>query len=120
MERVGRMIPAKRDSYRRVYNEDNTSFTYPHIQSNILRKKGNLYFESMEVNATKEGSVSKPKYSLQKFFKEVEIPNLERLTNQLSSSYNCRVVVRYQMDSAGPHTDRILTDYLSDEFTQRD
>ena len=79
MERVGQMIPAKRNIYRRVYNEDNTAFTYPHIESNILQRKGNLYFESMEVNATKEGSVSNPKCSLLKFFKKLKFPTLNNL-----------------------------------------
>ena len=65
MERVGKLIPAKRDSYRRVYKDDNT-FSYPHIPENMIRKKGEFSFQSMDVNATKEGTVSAPKYLLLK------------------------------------------------------
>ena len=71
------------------------------------------------MNAVKEGTVSNPKYSLKKFFKEIEIPRLEQLTLQLQQKYNQPVVVRYQMDSAGPHTDNNLRDFLDDEFHER-
>ena len=118
MERVGKLLPAKRDSYKRVYNDDNT-FSYPHIEQNIIRRKGELYFQSMEINATKEGSVSAPKFSLLKFFVEKEIPRLEKLTETLKESYNQPVIVRYQMDSAGPHTDVKLLDRLQEEFHVR-
>ena len=33
--RLGRMVKAKQDSYRRVYKEDG-SFHYPHIAANLL------------------------------------------------------------------------------------
>ena len=108
-----------KNSYRRVYNNNDT-FSYPQLQENIIRRRGELYFRSTEINATSEGSVSTPKYSLLKYFKEIEIPNLERLTEEISSSCNQQVLVRYQMDSAGPHTDRVLLDFLEEEFIKRD
>ena len=118
LERVGKMLPAKRNSYRRVYHDDDT-FSYPHINENLIRRKGEMYFQSTEVNATSEGTVSNPKFSLKKYFKEKEIPRLEALTVLLQQQYNQPVIVRYQMDSAGPHTDTNLLDFLHDEFISR-
>ena len=119
LQRVGRMLPAKRDSFKRVYKEDDT-FSYPYIPENHIHRKGKLYFESLEINATKEGTVKNPKYSLKKYFEEIEIPNLERLTLQLQQQYNQPIIVRYQMDGARPHTDNNLLDFLDDEFLHRD
>jgi hypothetical protein len=44
--RVGAMRPAERDTYKRVYKGDGT-FHYPKIETNRLRKKGDLYFKAM-------------------------------------------------------------------------
>ena len=70
MERVGQMLPAaKHNSSKRVYNPDNT-FSYPHVKANLTWRKGEIYFQSLELNATKKGTVSSPKYSLDLLFKE--------------------------------------------------
>ena len=45
MERVGRMLAAKKDSYKRVYNNNSTAFRYPKVPENLLRKKGDSYFQ---------------------------------------------------------------------------
>jgi hypothetical protein len=76
-ERVGRLLPAQKDSYKRVYDE-NGLFAYPKTPTNILRKKGNLYFHPLEIKATSEGTNKFPKFSLLNFFKTKEIPNLEK------------------------------------------
>jgi len=45
MERAGGMVRASRDSYKRVYRDDGT-YHYPQIPENILRRKGQEYFEN--------------------------------------------------------------------------
>ena len=41
---VGHYEPAKKDSYKRAY-DDNGGFSYPHIPENIERRKGELYWK---------------------------------------------------------------------------
>ena len=86
MERVGKMVEAKKDSYKRVYNDDNTAFTYPKVPQNIIRHKGQLYFQALEVNALSEGTKKNQKYSLMKFFEEKEIPKLEEVVEELKKN----------------------------------
>ena len=83
------------------------------------KKKGHEYFKNTEVKGSSEGTDDNPKFSLLDFFKNTEIPALEKLTKELSVKYNCNVVVRYQYDGAGPHTDMKLLSYLNDEFISR-
>ena len=119
MERVGYLLAASRDSCKRIYNDNNTSFTYPKIPENLIRKKGELYFKSLEINAVGEGTPANPKFSLMKYFQEKEIPRLEALTRQLQQQYNKQIIIRYQMDGAGPHTDKKLQIYLDEQFFER-
>ena len=49
MTRCGGMVQTKKDSYKRVYNDDGT-FNCPRIAENIIRKKGEeFYFENWEI-----------------------------------------------------------------------
>ena len=50
--RVGKMVKAARDSYRRQYKGDGT-FHYPKIAGNLLRKKGVEYFTAVELVAAR-------------------------------------------------------------------
>jgi hypothetical protein len=56
------MQKAKKDSYKRVYQEDGT-YHYPKIPENKLRMKGEMYFESMEITGSNEGTATDPKLS---------------------------------------------------------
>jgi hypothetical protein len=116
--RVGRKVIAKKSSWRRTYNNDGT---YKFIQTpeNLLRVEGQEYFKNTELKATSEGTDKDPKFSLLKHYQECEIPKLDKLTSELSAIHNCKVVVRYQYDGAGPHTDKKLVAYLNDEFLSR-
>ena len=38
-------LKKKKDSYGRVYNDDNTAFTYPKLPQNIIRRKGEYYLK---------------------------------------------------------------------------
>ena len=40
---VGNYEAARRNSYKRVYNDDERTFSYPQIDENIERVKGDLY-----------------------------------------------------------------------------
>ena len=53
--RVGRMVKAKQESYRRVYKEDGT-FHYPRIAANLLQKKGTEYFAPVELTGSSQGT----------------------------------------------------------------
>ena len=91
-ERVGHYTPAQKTTCRRQYNEDGT-YTYPQIETNILRRNDDLYFKGLEIKGTSEGTVSKPKYSLLNFFLDVEIPKLDLLTEELTARHGIRTVV---------------------------
>ena len=56
--RVGRMVKAKKDTYKRVYRENNT-YHYPKIAENKLRTKGGLYFQEVELTGSNEGTKKK-------------------------------------------------------------
>lgn len=95
------MIPAQKDSYKRVYREDGT-FHYPKVAENILRKKGNLYFQSMDVTGSSEGTTKDPKFPLLQFFERTELPALEERILELNTeSPGRKFVVRYQMIGVG-------------------
>ena len=52
---VGDYEVAKRDSYKRVYDEDG-NFSYPHIPENLERRKGNLYWTNKTLCGTRNAS----------------------------------------------------------------
>jgi hypothetical protein len=117
-ERIGRLVAAIKDTFRRVYKKDG-SFHYPPILANLLRRKGEMYFRSMEITGSNEGTSKKPKYSLLRFFLDVEIPKLERLAARIESTNGRRAIIRYQMDGAGPHRDSTLLRVLTEAFDKR-
>ncbi len=116
--RVGRMMAAARDTYKRVYRDDGT-YHYPRIAENRLRIKGNLYFKGMEVTGSNKGTDAVPKFDLVSYFRDTEIPRLDELCIQVGAMTGKRVAVRYQMDGAGPHVDKGLQSFLQDEFRDR-
>lgn len=113
-----RCAQLRKDSYCRVYREDGRCH-YPKIPENRLRKKGELYFEPMEITGSSEGTPQNPKYSLQRFFRDIEIPKLDDIAAKLSMQLYKRVVIRYQKDNAGPHQDATLLQLISAMFADR-
>jgi hypothetical protein len=114
--RVGRMVPAARDTYRRVYRDDGT-YHYPQIATNRLRRKGEHYFKSMEITGSNPGTAKEPKFDLLSFYRDIELPRLDALCAEVAAvTGKAKVVVRYQKDSAGPHTDGALNDFLTADF----
>lgn len=113
--RVGKMIPAMKDSYKRVYNNDG-SYGFPKLPENLVRKKGNLYWKNLELTGSNEGSLKKPKVSLLKLYRDEIFPSFEEKVvkefgvNEDGSKRN--VVLVHQMDSAGLHNDKKLNDGL--------
>lgn len=118
LERVGAKLPAAKDSHKRVTHPYG-SHGYPAIPENLLRRKGVLYFKNLELTGSSNGTAQSPKYSLLSFFKDKEIPKLDELCNQLEEQLGCRVIVRYQLDGAGPHNDAKLNQYINHEFDRR-
>jgi hypothetical protein len=117
LQRAGRMVPAERDTYKRVYAADG-SYTYPKRLSNRLREKGKEYFQGMEITGSYKGTVKNPKYPLTEFFAE-EMERLGVLAQEIGAHSGKRVVVRYQMDGAGPHRDGKLLAFLDEELGAR-
>ena len=58
--RVGKMVKAAKDSYKRVYKADG-SYHCPKIPVNKLRSKGEEYFQSCEITGSAEGNEKTPK-----------------------------------------------------------
>ena len=56
------VVEAGQDAFRRAYNKDFTSWTMTGEQT---RWKGQMYFKSMEVTGSAEGSKKQPKFPLQ-------------------------------------------------------
>lgn len=112
------MVPAEKDTYRRVYRADG-SYHYPKLPENILQKKGQEYFKGMEITGSKDGTQKKPKFSLLRYFTETEFPKLDQIAAEMGTETGKRICIRYQMDGACPHTDRRLLDRLDDEFSRR-
>ena len=77
--RCGGMGTAQKDTYKRVYKDDG-SYSYPPRPENLLRKKGNKYFENREVTGSKEADKDgNLKFPLTKWVKEDLVPPLKTL-----------------------------------------
>ena len=124
LTRVGRVVRASKNTYKRRYNEDGVTYSYPKDENNILRREGQEYFQNLEITGSKttgKGRNGKnvPKFSLLDWFKNVEIPRLNELACRIGAESGGKVCIRYQMDSAGPHVDAKLLRYLDAEFSAR-
>lgn len=115
LTRVGKMMKADRDTYRQVYQDD-ASYHYPKIPENLLRKKGESYFKNLEIVGSKDTKKGKPKFNLQAWFSDTDIPNLEKLACEVELKTGAHGIIRYQMDNAGPHADAKLNVFLQEEF----
>lgn len=117
--RVGRMQAAAKDSHRRVHHNDG-SFTHPKTPNNTLHQKGDLHFTPMEMTGSTEGTEKKPKFSLLKFHLEDKIPHLEDIAKEHFLATGEELMVRCQLDGAGPHMDQKLINCLKFEFAERE
>ena len=120
LNRAGKMMVAKKDSYKRVYNDDGT-YCYPKISGNKLREKGKRYFESLEITGSSRGTLKEPKYSLLDWFSSEYLPALDRIARKYESENpGKKLIVVGQFDGAGPHQDRKLNQYMESCFATRD
>jgi hypothetical protein len=99
--RIGGMVKAKKDSYRRVYRNDGT-YHYPKIPENILRREGEKYFESWEIQGVSEGTAKNPKFSLLKYKQERLKAKLDALKQQITHETGKIVVLYGQTYNAPP------------------
>ena len=72
---VGDYEQAKRDSYRRVY-DDEGRFTYPQIAENHERTKGEYYWKNKTLCGTHEPNDDQ--FSLIRGYKDFIIPEMEK------------------------------------------
>ena len=77
-DRVGVFTKCKRTSYHRTTRPDGT-FYYDKNPKNISKRKGESYFRPCEIKGSSEGTPKDPKFSLKKYYSEVEIPRLEKI-----------------------------------------
>jgi len=105
--RCGGMVEATKDSYKRVYNDDGT-YSYPRIEENRIRTKGQSYFENWEICGSKSKKNGKAKFNLSEWVKNEYTPALLELAQQIEQETGKRVVVRDGWDNATPHTERGL------------
>ena len=117
--RVGKMVKAKQDSYKRVYRDDGT-YRYPKTEGNLLRRKGEEYFKCCELTGSKEGSKKKPKISLLKVYQEKIIPDLEeKIVRRFNNNGTRSVVIVKQEDGAGLHQDKTYLREMQQMFDER-
>ena len=113
---VGDYEPAKRDSYKRVY-DDEGNFTYPQIAENIERRKGELYWKNKTLCGTE--STRDGQFSLIHAYKEHIIPQMEEIARQESEGGIFDVVFIEQEDGAGCHNNLEYTTFKDKEFENR-
>ncbi len=93
--RVGGMVKATKDTYKRVYRDDGT-YHYPVLLENRLQKKGEFYFKGLEITGSKKGTAKEPKFDLLSYFQDTEIPKLDQLCTSVGHLTGKKVIVRYQ------------------------
>ncbi len=116
---VGKMVKAKKNSYKRVYRDDGT-FHYPKIEGNILRRAGIEYFKGMELTGSSEGTPSKPKISLLKIYVEQIIPAIEnKVVARFDKNGTRQICIVKQEDGTGLHQDKNYLKQMQKEFDKR-
>ena len=117
--RIGKELPAKKDTYKRVYKENGT-YHYPKLQQNQLRKKGELYFEPLNLTGSSEGTEDDPKVSLLHLYRDRIIPAIERkIVNRFSENGTIKVIIIKQEDGAGAHNDKRYLREMENIFAQK-
>ena len=113
---VGDYEQAKRDSYKRVY-DDEGRFTYPKIPENLERRKGQYYWKNKTLCGSNEPGDDQ--FSLIRAYREFIIPEMEKIQLKESEGGRFRVVFMEQEDGAGCHTSAEYQKFKEDEFTNR-
>eukprot|EP00984_Skeletonema_dohrnii_P003083 scaffold1033_cov109-Skeletonema_dohrnii-CCMP3373.AAC.1 len=117
--RCGGMVKAKRDSYKRVNRPDGLGFHYPKVPENLLRKKGEHYFENWEITGSKVSDKDgNPKFALVEWVADIFMKDLLDLCQELEAKLGKRIHVRGQWDNASPHTERLLLALIAELFGQ--
>ncbi len=75
-------MQAKKDSYKRVYNDDGT-YNYPRVAENIIRKKGEFYFENCEICGSRSEKSGERKFNLSEWVRDEYTPSLNALALQI-------------------------------------
>ena len=116
--RVGKMVTAKRDTYKRVYKPDGT-YTYPVLPENRLRTKGEEYFQQCELTGASEGTEKKPKCSLLKMYQEQIVPAIEeKVVRKLELEGKTALVIK-QEDGAGVHRKKQYKEEMERIFREK-
>eukprot|EP00957_Ditylum_brightwellii_P000407 31534-Ditylum_brightwellii.AAC.1 len=110
----------KKNSYKRVYRNDNT-YHYPQILENLLCEKGKDYFTNLELTGSSKGIAKSPSISLLKEYQTNILPEVERkVVQRFSEGGTKKVIIVKQEDNAGLHQDQTYVDTMKDEFDQRE
>ena len=119
MTRAGGMTKATRNTYKRVYNADG-SYTYPAREGNILRVKGNEYYEAWEITGSKEiDSQGNKKFAITKWIQQHFIVALNNICQRIEHETGKKVHVRGQWDNASPHTEKNVLALIGNLFEQK-
>ena len=113
--RAGGNEKAQKNSYSREYKEDGT-YHYPKKPENLLRKKGEEYFENWEITGSKEVSGTVKKFALTKWIKDSFFGDLQKFCQQLELKTGKRIHVRGQWDNASPHVELALLACIAELF----
>ena len=113
---VGDYVKAKQNSYKRV-TDDQGNFTYPQIQENIIRKKGEKYWKNKTLCGTNEHKINQ--YSLITAYKKHILPRMDEIARQESDGGKYEVIFIEQEDGAGCHTSVEYQTFKDQEFKNR-
>ena len=92
----------------------------PRTEANLRRKKGSMYFKSMEIRGSDEGDEKNPAFALKRFWEEEVLPALDALAQQLTHLYpGKKIVFLNHWDNAPPHVEGQFIDWLTDELATR-
>eukprot|EP00957_Ditylum_brightwellii_P041829 3168236-Ditylum_brightwellii.AAC.1 len=109
---------AKKNSYKRVYKNDNT-YHYPQIPENLLCEKGKDHFTNLELTGSSEGTAKSPKISLLKEYQTKILPEVEcKAVQRFSEGGAKKVTIAKQENNTGLQQDQTYVDTMKDEFDQ--
>ena len=111
-------MEAKKHRYPRVYKDDGT-YHYPKDPDNVIRKKGELYFENWEITGSKESNKGSPKFALTKWIADTFMGDLKACCQEIEQLTGKRVHVRGQcgtMQLPAPHVESALLKLIAESF----
>ena len=78
----------------------------------IIQKQGDMYWVDCCITGSNDGTLSDPKCSMKRIFKEVIFIQIERLVAKGGEFENASVII--QGDQAGPHEDKVFRKFVDD------